>query len=95
MHADLNASEGSMIELDDTLQALDDGHLDFLYCTVCFLPEGDAFSTSAFDDGENFRRLHQASTCLLLARHVAGWSFLLRTASCPRVLLDKIRNLTV
>ena len=85
----INTSRGSMIKLDDTLKALDDGHLDFLYCDV--LPfEGDAF-LQAFDD-ENFRRFIQHPR-VAVSPHVAGWSFA-SYRKLSEVLLDKIRNLT-
>ena len=85
----INTSRGSMIKLDDTLKALDDGQLDFLYCDV--LPfEGDAF-LQAFDD-ENFRRFIK-HPCIAVSPHVAGWSFA-SYRKLSEVLLDKIRNLT-
>jgi D-3-phosphoglycerate dehydrogenase len=85
----INTSRGAMIELDDTLKALDDGHLDFLYCDV--LPyEGDAF-VQAFDD-ENFRRFIQHPK-VSVSPHVAGWSFA-SYRKLSEVLLEKIRNLT-
>ena len=85
----INTSRGSMIHLEDTLKALDEGHLGFLYCDV--LPyEGDAF-VQAFDD-ENFRRFIQHPR-VSVSPHVAGWSFA-SYRKLAEVLLDKIRNLT-
>ena len=85
----INTSRGSMIQLEDTLKALDEGHLDFLYCDV--LPyEGDAF-VQAFDD-ENFRRFVQHPR-VSVSPHVAGWSFASHR-KLSEVLLDKIQKLT-
>ena len=84
----INTSRGSMIQLEDTLKALDDGHLDFLYCDV--LPyEGNGF-VQAFDD-ENFRRLVQHPR-VAVSPHIAGWSFA-SYRKLSEVLLEKIGNL--
>ena len=85
----INTSRGSMIQLQDTLKALDGGRLDFLYCDV--LPfEGDSF-IQAFDD-ENFRRFIQHPR-VSVSPHIAGWSFA-SYRKLSEVLLEKIQNLT-
>ena len=85
----LNTSRGAMRLSSTILKALDDGHLDFLYCDV--LPyEGDAF-VERFDD-ENFRRFIKHPK-VSVSPHVAGWSFA-SYRKLSEVLLEKIRNLT-
>ena len=85
----MNTSRGAMMHLDDTLKALDERHIDFLYCDV--LPhEGKSFLEAVND--ERFNRFIKHPR-VAVSPHVAGWtreSFV----KLSEVLLSKIHEAT-
>ena len=85
----MNTSRGAMMHLDDTLKALDEKHIDFLYCDV--LPhEGKSFLEAV--NRKNFNRFIKHSR-VAVSPHVAGWtteSFV----KLSEVLLSKIQEAT-
>ena len=73
-----------MIKLDDTLKALDDGHLDFLYCDVLPLKVMPFYKPLMMKTLDALSSIHVSLLALMLRV-----GLLLHTASCLRCYLIK------